>query len=136
MLTASDDFSAVVPVAESMLCARGGAARSYAAGLYAALFQLHGGQEARRARLLRGLVGRATAVAPPPEPTGKVGDRRCDAPLAVWTLAVRSTATGHTPTPTAHSFAIPCRIVLNRSRLCRSCEREVCIAAVLQHCPN
>lgn len=97
MLTASDDFSTVVPVAESMLCARDSAARSYAAGLYAALFQLHGGQEARRARLLGGLVGRATAVALPPESTGKVGVRRCDAPLAVWTLAVRLRLVIHPP---------------------------------------
>lgn len=72
MLTASDDFGSVVPVAEGMLRDDSKGIRGFAAGLYAALFQLHGDDSDKCARLLRGLVGQATTASLPPQPAAKV----------------------------------------------------------------
>ncbi len=62
MLTATDDFPTVLAIAESMLGSRAVRVRTFAAGLYAALFALYGGEEGARERLLRGLVSRAAAA--------------------------------------------------------------------------
>jgi hypothetical protein len=70
MLTSTDDFPAALAVAEALLGSRASRCRSFAAGLYAALFQLHGGDESRRDRLLSGLVARAAAA--PSAPPAKV----------------------------------------------------------------
>jgi hypothetical protein len=72
MLTASDDFAAVVPVAESMLRGNSRAIRGFAAGLYAALFQLHGDDDIKCGRLLQGLVSQATTVPVARKPLAKV----------------------------------------------------------------
>lgn len=70
MLTPTDDFPAVLAVAESLMGSKSSRCRSFAAGLYAALFQLYGNEEARRERLLRGLVTRAAAAATAPPKVG------------------------------------------------------------------